>query len=190
MRFTILASALVLLAAVGISSPVAASWYWSPNDLQKASAPALPPAAPLPQAGHGSAVVPGVLWGRDGEVRYVVDRINALRESQSLSPMALDPTLTELATLRLKDLLSHGAFTHDTPSYGTALQMERAFGLPYRVMGAENLAAHRSVAWAEMILEASPLHRQNLLYPDHTLLGLAIAHKGATVYILQLFGGR
>ncbi|MDI3269995.1 MAG: hypothetical protein QJR00_04745, partial [Bacillota bacterium] len=163
MRRKILILAVTLLVGTGISSPVAASWYIRPAPLP-AKAPAILPPAPGPfpaisEGGSGGDLVPplGAAWGSEGEIGYVVERLRVLRESQGLSPLAVDPALMKLASLRLQDLLSHGLFTHDTPTYGSALQMMKDLGLSYRVLGAENLAAHRSVAWAEMALEASPL---------------------------------
>ncbi|MBE3590076.1 MAG: hypothetical protein IMW98_04535 [Firmicutes bacterium] len=119
----------------------------------------------------------------------MLNSLNRLRAGQGLAPLSIDAELTRLARLRLQDLAANHVFQHDTPTYGTAYQMERAFGDHWRVMGAENLAANRDVYRAELALESDPSHRANIVYPSHSLVGIAVVHGPYSVMICELFAG-
>ena len=51
----------------------------------------------------------------------------------------------------------------------------------------ENVAMAGSVGAAQAALEASPPHRENLLNPYYTELGIGVVQKGSYVFLVQVF---
>ena len=115
---------------------------------------------------------------------------NATRAQNGLPPLADNALLDKIALLKCQDMIQNNYFGHDSPTYGTPLQMQQAFGVQARIMGAENIAGARDTALAWFMLVHSPGHLANILYNGLTDQGAAVVPYGTYgVYVCQEFTG-
>ena len=107
-----------------------------------------------------------------------IDLLNADRVAHGLAPLEFDPGLATVARWRSEDMAARGYFSHDIGGY-QVFQVLQDQGISYRVAG-ENLAynyygAEETAARAEHALMNSPSHRDNILRPDYTHVGIGVA---------------
>lgn len=122
----------------------------------------------------------------------LVDLTNEARVSSSLSPLTINEDLTLAAQLKASDMASKGYFSHNSPEGTTPWYWIGVSGYKFIYAG-ENLAVDFSYskdvndAWL-----ASTSHRDNILSPNFTEIGIAIAEgefEGKeTTYVVQMFG--
>jgi uncharacterized protein YkwD len=116
--------------------------------------------------------------------------VNQERVANGLVTVTQNPTLEEQATYYACEMIHYDFFDHVNPATGTTLG-ERAdqFGYDYLVIG-ENLAAGQTSPEAAMAdWMASPGHRDNILDPRFTELGVGVRTGGEYgVYWVQEFG--
>ncbi|MFF2483316.1 CAP domain-containing protein [Paenibacillus sp. NPDC058071] len=80
--------------------------------------------------------------------------------------------LSEIATLKARDMRDQGYFAHTSPTYGSPGEMLDTFGVAWTAYG-ENIAAGQLTP--EAVMNAwlnSPGHRANILNPNFTYLGV------------------
>ena len=128
-----------------------------------------------PQSGYGA---------------QVVSLVNEERTAQGLSNLARDAQLTRLAQLKAEDMAANKYFSHTSPTYGTAFDMMKNYGVSYITAG-ENIAMGQKTP--EAVMEGwmnSPGHRANILNSAYTGIGVGYAEssEGAT-YWVQIFKG-
>ena len=125
-----------------------------------------------------------------GGALQVFNWTNQLRAQHGLPPLADNALLDHIALLKCQDMVNNNYFGDVSPTYGTALQTQQAFGVNARIMGGENLAGAATVAMAFWMLETSPPHLANLVYPGYTAMGNAVVPLGTSgVYVCQEFIG-
>jgi Cysteine-rich secretory protein family len=128
----------------------------------------------------------------------IVEMTNDFRQENGRAKVRPNPTLAAAAQAFADYLAQSGKFAHDADGRQPA---DRVKAAGYRFcLIAENLAAHldsRGFTTVQLAREAiagwkdSPRHRQNLLAPFVTEIGIGVAHARATYpkYIVaQLFG--
>lgn len=122
--------------------------------------------------------------------RQMVDAINAERAKQHLTPLKVDPTLTQIADFYACRLAEGGFFSHVDP-YDASTVDSRAtsFGYPFQKIG-ENLAVgQRTVDEVLKDWMNSPGHRSNILDPAYSEIGIAVKVGGTGgPYWVQEFG--
>ena len=69
-------------------------------------------------------------------------------------------------------------FGHQSPVSGSPFDRLKAAGITYTRAG-ENLAYAQSVAVAHRALMDSPGHRENILRPEFTRIGIGVINAGA-----------
>jgi uncharacterized protein YkwD len=138
--------------------------------------------------------------------RLMLDAINRDRAQRSLSDLAWDDTAALAGGMHAQDMAQNGFVSHwNMAGYGPDYRYSQSGG---RDAVRENVYAYRqtwsdgsavSVAdWHELILGAerslmtSAGHQANILAPEHTHVGVGIAHNARTgeVYISQEFVDR
>lgn len=122
----------------------------------------------------------------------LTDLANADRATQGVGMLAVDPVLTAAAQAKADDMAARGYFAHFDPQGKGPWDWMHEYGYHYRYAG-ENLAiqfgdsADVEKAWLN-----SPAHRQNLLDPRFTQVGIAVAegmYEGQpTTFVVQFFG--
>jgi len=123
----------------------------------------------------------------------VLDLTNAERQNAGLPPLAPSPQLTQAAQTYSQVLASSDCFAHTCgPVPDFAARDAQAGYATFRDIG-ENIAA--GYATPEEVVAgwmASPGHRENILSPDFTDMGVGMVSGGGQygIYWTQEFGAR
>jgi uncharacterized protein YkwD len=129
--------------------------------------------------------VEGAFWRAE-----VLRLVNQERRSRGLQSVAQSPALEQEATQYACELIYYRFFDHVNPQTSSQLR-DRAtdFGYDFWIIG-ENLAAgQRTPAEAVQAWMNSPCHRQNVLNPAFTELGIGVRVGGDYGYYwVQEFG--
>jgi uncharacterized YkwD family protein/spore coat assembly protein SafA len=118
----------------------------------------------------------------------VVKLVNAERAKRGLKPLAANWQLSRVARIKSQDMRDRGYFSHISPTYGSPFDMMQAFGISYHAAG-ENIAAGQTTPAAVMqSWMNSAGHRQNILNPQYTQIGVGCAVGGSyRYYWTQMF---
>ncbi|WP_353611387.1 CAP domain-containing protein [Bacillus sp. FJAT-27251] len=120
--------------------------------------------------------------------QQVIDLTNDHRRQNGLQPLEADPQLSGVALKKSEDMQENGYFSHTSPTYGSPFDMMRDFGVSYRTAG-ENIAqGQRSPQEVVNAWMNSPGHRQNILNPNYTHIG--VGHAEAGNHWTQMFIGK
>lgn len=112
----------------------------------------------------------------------MVDYVNKARQDAGLQPLQIDSDLSCVAGLKSQDMYDNNYFSHDSPTYGSPFDMMSQFGIKYSG-AAENIAKNSSVAAAHNAFMRSQGHKDNILNPIYTHIGIGI-YNG---YYTQMF---
>ena len=110
----------------------------------------------------------------EGEATEIINATNQQRLAAGLPLLTLNNKLTTVAELKAADMVKNDYFNHVSPYNVPMSYWYSEAGYDYRYAG-ENLAVDftddRNIitAWME-----SPKHRENLLNPDYTEVGVAV----------------
>ena len=121
--------------------------------------------------------------------KQMLDLVNQERIKAGLPAYKVDSRLVTLARQKSQDMYQNNYFSHTSPTYGSAYDMEKKAGISARVMGAENIAKAATVTRAHDLLMNSAGHRANILDSRHDTIGIGIVSTSGGVYITQLFLG-
>lgn len=103
--------------------------------------------------------------------------VNAARAQNNLPPLAIDINLANVARIKSQDMIDNNYFSHNSPKYGNPFDMMKSFGIKY-IHAGENIAGNQNVQSAHNALMNSPGHRQNILSPDYTHIGIGVRQGG------------
>jgi len=153
------------------------------------SPPAQQPQAPAPPA---QPTCPTQSMSGFGLALF--NAINSERSAAGMAQLSAHGCVVYVAQIRSNDMANLGYFSHTSPSGQTAFSLLSSYGIPYGWAG-ENLARNNypdseTVAVAIRDLMASPSHRDNILNPNYTQMGVAVAVDGSGMkYFTMLFIG-
>jgi uncharacterized protein YkwD len=109
--------------------------------------------------------------------------INAQRAAAGLTLFQLDPGLAVVAGERSDDMAQKGYFSHTSPTGETFVTLMDRYGVPHSVcgenIGYNNYPDDETVAVAISTWMASPSHRDNMLNPYFTRVGIGVARDGS-----------
>ncbi|WP_240796513.1 CAP domain-containing protein [Streptomyces sp. RFCAC02] len=117
----------------------------------------------------------------------VLSLVNAERAAAGLRSLTLDPSLSALANAYSADMAARGFFDHTDPDGRTP--WDRAADAGILNLGGENIA--RGQVDAEAVVEAwmaSEGHRDNILNPVYTTMGLGVQFGDGGPWWTQVFG--
>ena len=121
---------------------------------------------------------------KDKEIKQVtsaekkmIDLINQARRKEGLEELELDYRLLKIAREKSKDMIRNNYFAHQSPTYGSPFNMFKALDINYYLAG-ENIAGASVVKLAHQELMNSQQHRENILEPNFTHLGVGIIVGG------------
>ena len=126
----------------------------------------------------------GVISAYEAEV---IRLVNEIRRQNGLGELTASAELSHVARLKSQDMHDKGYFDHTSPTYGSAFDMLRSFGISYRTAG-ENIAYGYSTTQA--VVDAwmnSSGHRANILNASYTQIGVGHVQDGN--YCTQIFVG-
>lgn len=103
----------------------------------------------------------------------LIDLINADRKKVGLSEVRLDSSLNNMAQLHSEDMVARDFFGHINPDGESPNDRRIKAGITTAV--GENLAQSPTILYAHYGLMRSGIHRQNILDPAWTRVGLGIA---------------
>jgi uncharacterized protein YkwD len=116
--------------------------------------------------------------------------INRERGAGRLAPLAFDRTLSDVASAHVVDMLATGFVGHTSPTTGTASERVSRAGIRTSLV-LENIGRGYSLGEVHAGLMQSPGHRGNMLHPQATHVGIAVAvheESGHSVYLVtELF---
>ncbi len=129
----------------------------------------------------------------------IFELTNKERQAKGLAPLARDEELRQVARAYSNDMLVRGFFDHTTPD-GLSIdeRLENQYRHRVAVMG-ENIWSGsgydpgQTVQLAKEIVADwmnSPEHRENLLSPDFTHLGVGVSARRSAIRATQEFVGR
>ena len=119
--------------------------------------------------------------------------VNQDREKELLPKLELDCRLSIAARLHSQDMSDRGYFEHNSPGPNGTTPADRITAQVKRflVVG-ENIAKASEEVSMQMIeagFMASEGHRENILKPDYTHLGIGCVRAGSLLFCTQNFGG-
>jgi uncharacterized protein YkwD len=101
---------------------------------------------------------------------------NGARKRAGLAPLELDAALESVAYAHSQDMVSAGFFGHQSPTTGTVDDRMKAARLRVTLVG-ENVARAPSPRDAHAMLMASPGHRDNILNPRFSRVGIGVVFE-------------
>ncbi len=155
------------------------------------STPVPPPPPPAP-----STLPSGLNTSpMDAYSQVLFDDTNRRRASQGLPPLRVNGYLIGIARIRSQDMADHNYFAHVSPVTGdNAFTLMDKHGVSYGWAG-ENLAKNNypdgeAVGVADVALWNSPPHRENILNPHYTDMGIAlVVDPSGMKYFTIIFSG-
>jgi uncharacterized protein YkwD len=122
-----------------------------------------------------------------GPETSMLERINAIRAEQGLTPLVRDGRLDAAARVHTEEMATRGELMHVSDTTGTPIDRARAAGIDASDI-AENVAMHHTVEEAQASLEGSAAHLTNMLGARATHVGLAAISAASGIYVTQIFG--
>ncbi|MBX3274423.1 MAG: CAP domain-containing protein [Sandaracinaceae bacterium] len=122
-----------------------------------------------------------------GEAAMLAE-INGLRAQSQLAPLARLEALDATARAHSAEMARTGQLAHVSEATGTPEDRVRDAGVS-ALRVTENVASHRDSASAHEAVLASPAHRQNVLDPAVTHVGLGAVRTERGVFVTQLYAG-
>lgn len=119
--------------------------------------------------------------------QQLLELVNEERVQRGRAALVWDERLGPVARQHSREMFELEYFSHESPVAGSPFDRLRTAGVPYSRAG-ENLAYAQSVAVAHRALMDSPGHRENILRPEFTRIGIGVISAG--VYgrmVTQLF---
>jgi uncharacterized protein YkwD len=117
--------------------------------------------------------------------------INAARKRAGLGALESDASLEGVAYAHSQDMVSVGFFGHQSPTTGTVDDRMKAAHLRVTLVG-ENVARAPSAADAHAMLMASPGHRDNILNPRFSRVGIGVVYESGknppALTVTEVFG--
>lgn len=110
--------------------------------------------------------------------RQMFELVNDERASAGLSRLEWDDRLVPVARAHSEEMFRLKYFSHTSPVVGSPFDRLKAAGITYTRAG-ENLAYAQSVTIAHRGLMESEGHRENILRPEFTRMGIGVVSAGA-----------
>jgi uncharacterized YkwD family protein len=155
---------------------------------EKPAAPAEKPAAPVEKPSAPAQNNTSVPSSNLTYEQKVVELVNVERQKAGLPALKMDAAISNAARAKSKDMAVNNYFAHQSPTYGSAGDMLRQFGISWRAWG-ENIAAGQSTP--EIVVNAwmnSPGHRANILSSNFNKIGVGYAtNASGRPYWTQIF---
>ncbi len=122
-----------------------------------------------------STTAPPSSYRPDGDKGLMFDSINRERTSRGLAPLVWDTNVAAAAQDKADEMNKLNRFDHVSPTYGTTRNMlanQRKLNVNW--VG-ENLSGNKCVNDAHCGLMNSQKHKENILNPNYTHVGIGVA---------------
>ena len=112
----------------------------------------------------------------------VIQLVNQERAKNGLKALRPNWELSRVARHKSQDMRDKHYFSHTSPTYGSPFDMMKAYRIGFSYAG-ENIAMGQTTAWQVMQgWMNSTGHRQNILNPNFTEIGVGYAEGGTGKY--------
>lgn len=150
-----------------------------PADQAEPQASASPMGELTPDAGVEHAQSPVADAGSGNDIsameRQVLELVNEQRLLADVQPLEWDEQVAGLARIKSADMAATGQLSHTSEQLGSPFKMLRDNGVPYKT-ASENIArGQRSAQEVVDAWMASTGHRESMLNPSFTHMGMGIA---------------
>jgi uncharacterized membrane protein required for colicin V production len=109
--------------------------------------------------------------------RQMFDLVNDERAAAGLAALVWDERLVPVARAHSEEMFRQKYFSHTSPTAGSPFDRLKAAGITYTRAG-ETLAYAQSVTIAHRGLMESQGHRENILRPEFTRIGIGVISAG------------
>jgi len=117
----------------------------------------------------------------------LLDRVNEERADAGLGALVWSDALSGVAGFHADEMYRSGYFAHRSPTTGTVLDRLTSSGVDF-VHAGENLALAADATEAHNGLVRSPSHRDNIVNPSFTSIGIAAVEGPLGLMVVQVFG--
>jgi uncharacterized protein YkwD len=118
--------------------------------------------------------------------QYLFAAANEARANQGLSPLRLDPVLTEASALHAREMANHAAISHQFDGEPELATRGANAGAHFSLIS-ENVGEAPSSVIIHDLWMHSPGHRANLLDPEVDSIGIAIVTRNNQLYAVEDF---
>ncbi|HYE22430.1 MAG TPA: CAP domain-containing protein [Verrucomicrobiae bacterium] len=120
----------------------------------------------------------------------LLNLVNQDRAAHGLPTLTMNSTLNLAALAKAQDMLKNNYFDHVSPNGLKPWHFFKVLGYNY-VYAGENLALNfTDASELENSWMNSPKHRENILSPYYSELGLAVVNQNNRTVIVQFFGSK
>lgn len=154
-----------------------------PQNGNNSPSPDTPAPAPEPKPDNPDS---GNVPSNNNLETQLLDLVNNERSKNGLKPLQWHSGLASLARAKSDDMVKNNYFSHNSPTFGSFFQMVHNAGIPFRQVG-ENLAMSKNVQTAFYQFMGSKGHRDNILSPHFTHIGIGIVPNQYGITVTQLF---
>ena len=146
-------------------------------------------AAPVPAKPTGTSAPAAKAYTLSSQEQLAVNLLNQARQNEGLEPLKVNLQLSKLAADYALDMRNRKFFAHVDPDGKDPFERMAAVGIDFPNAG-ENIALSPDVETAHRMLLDSPLHRENILNPKFTEIGIGVRPDArGGVYLVQEFIG-
>jgi len=124
----------------------------------------------------------------DKAATEIFDLLNRSRVEEGLDPLAWSAALADVGEAYATEMYLGGFFSHDSTVTGNVAVRVKKAGIPYRVLG-ENLALAATPKAVHDGLMASRGHRENILRPEFTRVGIGVVAGPLGLMVVEVFQG-
>lgn len=118
----------------------------------------------------------------------VIKLVNSERAKNGLPALKANWQVSRVARYKSQDMIDKNYFSHTSPTYGSPFRMLETFGVSFSAAG-ENIAmGQRTPSEVMNAWMGSPGHRNNILSPSFTEIGIGLAKSAnGRYYWTQMF---
>lgn len=118
----------------------------------------------------------------------VIKLMNSERAKNGLPALKANWQVSRVARYKSQDMIDKNYFSHTSPTYGSPFRMLETFGVSFSAAG-ENIAmGQRTPSEVMNAWMGSPGHRNNILSPSFTEIGVGLAKSAnGRYYWTQMF---
>src|SRR5271163_2258197 len=118
--------------------------------------------------------------------QYLLAAANEARANQGLSPVHLDPVLTEASGIHAREMADHAAISHQFNGEPDLAERGASVGAHFSLIS-ENVGEAPSSVIIHDLWMHSPGHRANLLDPNVDSIGIAVITRDNQLYAVEDF---
>lgn len=109
----------------------------------------------------------------------VLTLVNQERAKVGLRSLEMDWELQRVARTKSQDMAQKNYFSHQSPTYGSPFDMMKQFGIQFSSAGENIASGQRTPQEVMQSWMKSPGHRENILKPEYTHLGVGYYRGGS-----------